>query len=285
MEKKNKHSLEEFETFKTEQEKTLWKIFLIGDILFLIFSFILMLVTEGTIKLGIVSWFRYWILVGGNILIFFLFFLSLIKNFKVWLLKYLIAIYGPLLIGAWIYSTDPNYAKPIFVFATAMAVIMGFLFYDLKVFFLSAITTIIIFVLLFLYHFQIGVTITFYEILIILLTLPTLFMMGFVSLRRTRLFLFELIQKRNELEEERTALEIKVKARTRELEELAQNLDEKVKERTKELQSRIEELEKFHKLTIGRELKMVELKQEIDKLKNEVEEKNKEIEELKAKQN
>jgi hypothetical protein len=274
MEKKNKSSLEEFETFKTEQEKGLWKFFLIGDILFLIFSFILM--TVG--KLGIVSWFRYWILIGGNIFLFFLFFLSFIKNFKVWLLKYIVAICAPLLIGSWIYSTNPIYAKPILIFSTTTAVILGFLFYDLKVLFLSAITTMIIFGLLFLYHFKIGITITFNEILIFLITLPTLFTMSFISLKRTRLFLYELLQKRNELEEERTSLQIKVKARTKELEELTQTLDQRVKGRTQELekskeelQGRVNELEKFHKLTIGRELKMVELKEEIEKLKKELE--------------
>ncbi len=47
------------------------------------------------------------------------------------------------------------------------------------------------------------------------------------------------------LEESKTILEIKVKARTRELEELAQNLDEKVKERTGELEGRTKELEEL----------------------------------------
>ena len=278
MEKKNKPSLEEFETFRTEQEKGLWKTYLIGNVFFLAFSFIVMLVTEGTIKLGIVSWSRYWILVVGNIIIHFLFFLSLIKNYKVWFLKYLIAIWGPLLFGGWIYSTDPHYAKPIFVFGTAMAIIIGFLFYDLKVLFLSGITTIIVFGLLFLYHFQIGVTITFYEIVIFLITFPTIYLMSFVSLRRTRVFLFELIQKRNELEEEKTSLQIKVKARTKELEELTQALDQRVKGRTQELerskeelQERVNELEKFHKLTIGRELKMAELKEKIKELEEKSE--------------
>jgi len=274
MEKKNRPALEEFETFKTEQEKGLWKFFLIGDILFLIFSFILMVVG----KLGIVSWFRYWILIGGNIFLFFLFFLSFIKNFKVWLLKYIVAICAPLLIGGWIYSTDPNYAKSILIFSTTTAIMLGFLFYDLKVLFLSATTTMIIFGLLFLYHFKIGTTITFNEILIFLITLPTLFIMSFIALKRTRLFLYELLQKRNELEEKRTALEIKVKARTQELEELTQTLDQRIKERTQELekskeelQGRVDELERFHKLTIGRELKMAELKERIKELEEKSE--------------
>lgn len=68
------------------------------------------------------------------------------------------------------------------------------------------------------------------------------------------------------LQEAKIVLEIKVKARTRELEELTKSLDEKVKRRTKELQEKITELERFHKLTVGRELKMVELKEEIEKL-------------------
>ena len=47
-------------------------------------------------------------------------------------------------------------------------------------------------------------------------------------------------------------------------------LEKKVKERTKELQIRIEELEKYHMLTVGRELKMIELKKEIESLKEEL---------------
>lgn len=54
-------------------------------------------------------------------------------------------------------------------------------------------------------------------------------------------------------------------------EDLRKNLERKVKERTKQLQERVDELEKFRKLTEGRELRMVELKQEIKKLKEELE--------------
>ncbi len=69
------------------------------------------------------------------------------------------------------------------------------------------------------------------------------------------------------LEETKDILQIKVKARTKELEKLAESLEEKVKQRTKELQERVNELERFHKLTVGRELRMIELKKEIKKLK------------------
>lgn len=84
------------------------------------------------------------------------------------------------------------------------------------------------------------------------------------SLRKYSLSLLEI---QDELEIERLTLEIKINARTRELRELAENLDEEVKKRTKELQEKIEELEKFHRLAVDRELKMIELKKEIERLK------------------
>jgi len=77
-------------------------------------------------------------------------------------------------------------------------------------------------------------------------------------------------ERTRELEEERASLEIKVQARTRELKELAESLEEKVKERTRELEKRIAELEKFHKITVGRELKMIELKKKIKELEEEL---------------
>ena len=73
-----------------------------------------------------------------------------------------------------------------------------------------------------------------------------------------------------ELEGAKISLEIKVKARTKALEELAEKLEENVKERTKELQQKIDELERFQELTVGRELKMIELKKEIKKIKEEL---------------
>lgn len=86
----------------------------------------------------------------------------------------------------------------------------------------------------------------------------------------------ELQKTRGVLEEERTSLKIRVRARTSELWEEREGLEEKVKERTqelekerKELAKRIAELERFHRVAVGRELKMRELKKEVGKLKKE----------------
>lgn len=77
----------------------------------------------------------------------------------------------------------------------------------------------------------------------------------------------ELIKTTQELQEAKTGLETKLKEKTERLKRISQDLEEKVKERTKELQLKIDELEKFRRLTIGREIKMIELKKEIEKLK------------------
>ena len=81
----------------------------------------------------------------------------------------------------------------------------------------------------------------------------------------------ELEKTKEALEEVKTILEVKVKARTHELEELAAKREEIVEEKTRELREKVEELERFHRLAVGRELKMMELKAEMEKLKEELE--------------
>jgi len=92
------------------------------------------------------------------------------------------------------------------------------------------------------------------------------------ELRKLNEELEEKIKERTkELEEARTVLEIKVEARTKELKELAERREEIIKERTKDLQGRVNELERIHRLTVGREFKMIVLKEEIERLKEELE--------------
>jgi len=73
---------------------------------------------------------------------------------------------------------------------------------------------------------------------------------------------------RQNLEESKQVLEIRVAARTRELEELADNLEKQVQERTESLRGKMTELERFNRLAVDRELKMIELKKELEQLKN-----------------
>lgn len=70
-----------------------------------------------------------------------------------------------------------------------------------------------------------------------------------------------------ELESAKEILEIRVEARTIELKQLTEKQEDIIEERTRELQKKIKELEKFQKLAVGRELRMIELKKEIKKLK------------------
>ena len=111
-----------------------------------------------------------------------------------------------------------------------------------------------------------------YVITNILLATATFYSIGIAANLFTDLFkkrTLELGKIRGELEEERATLEVKVKARTKELENLTKELEGKVQQRTKKLEEKMGELEKFNKLAIGRELKMIELKEEVEKLKKE----------------
>lgn len=80
---------------------------------------------------------------------------------------------------------------------------------------------------------------------------------------------FFLKKAKEDLEISEVMLKIRVKARTKQLEELSDSLEGQVREKTKELQDRLDELERFHKLTVGRELKMIGMKREMEKLKKE----------------
>ena len=58
-------------------------------------------------------------------------------------------------------------------------------------------------------------------------------------------------------------LQIRVLAKTKELRDLAEKQEQEIEARTKELKQRLEELEKFRRLVVGREIKMIELKKKL----------------------
>ena len=68
----------------------------------------------------------------------------------------------------------------------------------------------------------------------------------------------ELERTKQNLEEMNLMLEIRVKARIHEFKRLNQTLEKKVIERTNDLQRKIKDLETFQRITVGREMKMME---------------------------
>lgn len=55
-----------------------------------------------------------------------------------------------------------------------------------------------------------------------------------------------------------------------EIKALQENLEKKVHQRTEELRERVDELEEFRKATIGREMRIIELKEKIKELENQL---------------
>ena len=81
----------------------------------------------------------------------------------------------------------------------------------------------------------------------------------------------EAIWSARQLQRFNETLEQSVKLRTKELEQ-AKNIAE---QKAKEAESKREELEKFYEVTVGRELKMAELKKKIKEMEEKSEEENK----------
>jgi len=267
-----KTSFEEFNLLGVEQEKAFLKLFLIGEILFFSFFSILMTLSEEIFKLGILALRENWSLVLMNFLLIFLISISLLRNFKIWLIKYLLLIFVLIIIAKWFYLGDPQYTKPLLAAFPALLIILTNFFYEIRILLFTILSIVFFWGLFLFYYSKIGALPSVYELYLICIFLFMMIGISFPLILRTKTIFNELSKTKSELEESKTVLEIRVAARTRELRELTEGLDLRVKERTKELQEKIEELERFQKLAVGRELKMTELKKEIKKLQKKLEE-------------
>ncbi len=83
--------------------------------------------------------------------------------------------------------------------------------------------------------------------------------------------LTETKKKEESLEGSKQVLEIRVAAKTKELRELADELEKKVEDRTRELEEKVDELERINKLMVGREIKMIELKENLEVAQKKIE--------------
>jgi C4-dicarboxylate-specific signal transduction histidine kinase len=111
--------------------------------------------------------------------------------------------------------------------------------------------------------------------LLTLILFPALY---FLLLRPIELHMAERKEAENELLIHRRHLEDMVKERADELSNANERLQSEIEERKnaeKELQKRIEELESFYDISVGRELKLKELKDKVESLQSRIEKYNK----------
>lgn len=80
----------------------------------------------------------------------------------------------------------------------------------------------------------------------------------------------------SELVTTKESLEVKVRERTEDLERAREDLERQVAERTQELENRMKDLERTNRLMIGRENRMVELKEKIKELREILRQQNNE---------
>lgn len=86
---------------------------------------------------------------------------------------------------------------------------------------------------------------------------------------RSKALLGSIYREKQNLEEMAGILKIRIQAKTKELRQQAENLKKESNIRAQALRARVQELEKFRQVAVGRELKMIELKKEISQLSEE----------------
>jgi len=256
------YSLKKYFLERKEIENTRFLVVLFSFILFfsLVFQFI-----SGLLERYVLSWGEFSIIFAIEVFIYLIILTILTSRAFISAGKYLAGLALVFGVTTAVMFLLPSEGRPI-ILSYVLILIVFIFFRDPKtIFFVGA---VIFLSYLYLYYvYPLG------GILLPSLDLPFIFLniviVGFIA-KNLQDHFFGLLDAQEEIETARAVLEIKVEARTRELKELSASLEEQVAERTSSLREKIEELERFNRLTVGRELKMISLKEEIGQLRQEL---------------
>jgi len=249
--------------FLEQKEIETTRLFVVFFSIFLI-SFFIFQITSSSLNPKILTWKEFFSLFSIVFFAYFAMLTILAGKIMVFLGKYLASISLISSLTILILFLTPSLGRPIVLGYVLIFILFSF-FRDIKTVFFTAGFSILSYFYLFInYPFK-GALLPYLDLPFILLSAGII---GFIA-KNLQNHYINLLEAQEEIEMAKTALEIRVQARTKELKELSDRLEVDVQNRTKELQQKIEELEKFSRLAVGRELKMIGLKEEIKKLKEE----------------
>lgn len=260
-----------FKKYFIEQKETENARFLVAFLfpLFLLCSFLFQIVSF-FIGVQFLAWNQFLLIFSIEIFAYFIMLTILTTKTFVFLDKYLTSIALIFGLTSTFMFLMPSLGR-IVILGYILILIFFIFFKNPKIILFTGGIIILAYFYLF-YNYPIKTTlIPFIDIPFIL---ANIFVISF-SAKNLQDHLFSLLNAQEEIEAAKGVLEIKVEARTRELKELSENLEKQVQERTVSLQEKIKDLERFNRLTIGRELKMVELKKELKKRERSKKIKNK----------
>ncbi len=252
--------------FLEQKEIETTRLFVVFFSIFLISSFIFQIVSSLFLEPQILTWKEFFSLFSIVFFAYFAMLTILAGKIMVFWGKYLASISLISTLTVLVLFLTPSLGRPIILGYVLIFILFSF-FRDIKTVFFAAGFSILSYFYLFINYPSKGVLLPDLDLSFILLSAGII---GFIAKNLQNHYIGSL-EAQEEIETAKAALEIKIQARTKELKELSDRLEVDVQNRTKELQQKIEELEKFNRLAVGRELKMIELKQQLKKTESQKE--------------